>query len=104
MDWIAPDDFLPDHETVAWRRQALPGVVPNYRCNSMITVTEMVRAAMDVAALPDFLHNNLERLSEPLQGYDTALWLLTRPDCRALRSVATLFSELTRNIRLSAPH
>jgi DNA-binding transcriptional LysR family regulator len=104
MDWIAPDDFLPDHETVAWRRQALPGVVPSYRCNSMITVTEMVRAGMGVAALPDFLLSDLECLSEPLQGYDTALWLLTRPDCRALRSVATLFSELTRNIRLSAPH
>lgn len=102
MDWIAPDDFLPDHETVAWRRQQLPGVVPSYRCNSMITVTEMVRAGMGVAALPDFLVGDLQCLGEPLHGYDTALWLLTRPDCRALRSVATLFSELTRNIRLSA--
>lgn len=102
MDWIAPDDFLPDHQTVTWRRQQLPSVIPGFRCNSMMTVAQMVRAGMGVAALPDFMLEGLEHLGEPLHGYDTALWLLTRPDCRALRSVATLFSELTQNIRLSA--
>ncbi|EPJ78657.1 LysR family transcriptional regulator [Pseudomonas sp. CFII68] len=102
MTWIAPDDFLPDHPTVAWRRQRLPGVVPAYRCNSMLSVTELVRAGLGVAALPDFLideHQGLMPLGEPLEGYDTALWLLTRPDCRALRSVVTLFDELGRNLR-----
>ena len=102
MTWIAPDDFLPDHPTVAWRRQHLPGVVPAYRCNSMLSVTELVRAGLGVAALPDFLideNQGLRPLGEPLVGYDTALWLLTRPDCRALRSVVTLFDELGRNLR-----
>ncbi|MBT2296331.1 LysR family transcriptional regulator [Pseudomonas fluorescens] len=103
MAWIAPDDFLPDHPTVAWRRQHLPGVVPAYRCNSMLSVTELVRAGLGVAALPDFLigeNKGLTPIGEPLAGYDTALWLLTRPDCRALRSVVTLFDELGRNLRL----
>jgi len=104
MAWIAPDDFLPDHPTVIWRRQQLPGVIPTYRCSSMLSVAELVRAGMGVAALPDFLLGKcgpeLQRLSDPLSGYDTALWLLTRPDCRALRSVVTLFSELTRAIEL----
>lgn len=103
MTWIAPDDFLPDHPTVAWRRQHLPGVVPAYRCNSMLSVTELVRAGLGVAALPDFLlgdNQGLIPLGEPLAGYDTALWLLTRPDCRALRSVVTLFDELGRHLRL----
>jgi DNA-binding transcriptional LysR family regulator len=103
MSWIAPDDFLPDHPTVAWRRQHLPGVVPAYRCNSMLSVTELVRAGLGVAALPDFLINEKQGLmpiGEPLAGYDTALWLLTRPDCRALRSVVTLFDELGRHLRL----
>jgi len=103
MTWIAPDDFLPDHPTVAWRRQHLPGVMPAYRCNSMLSITELVRAGLGVAALPDFLMGDsqgLIPLGEPLEGYDTALWLLTRPDCRALRSVVTLFDELGRNLRL----
>ncbi|PBJ26964.1 HTH-type transcriptional regulator CynR [Pseudomonas ogarae] len=102
MIWIAPDDFLPDHPTVAWRRQHLPGVVPAYRCNSMLSVTELVRAGLGVAALPDFLideRQGLMPLGKPLEGYDTALWLLTRPDCRALRSVVSLFDELGRNLR-----
>jgi DNA-binding transcriptional LysR family regulator len=101
LTWIAPDDFLPDHPTVVWRRQHLPGVTPGYRCNSMLSVTELVRAGLGVAALPDFLiTEGLQALSEPLHGYDTALWLLTRPDCRALRSVVTLFDELGRALRL----
>lgn len=101
MDWIAPDDFLPDHPTVTWRRQALPGVNLAYRCSSMLAVAQLVRAGMGVAALPDFMlsEGELQRLGEPLQGYDTALWLLTRPDCRALRSVSALFSELTRTLK-----
>ena len=101
MDWIAPDDFLPDHPTVTWRRQQLPGVNLAYRCSSMLAVAQLVRAGMGVAALPDFMlrEGDLQRLGEPLEGYDTALWLLTRPDCRALRSVSTLFSELTRTLK-----
>jgi len=104
MSWIGPDDFLPDHPTIAWRRQELPSVALTYRCSSMLTVAQLVRAGMGVAALPDFLlgkDSAVIPISEPLVGYDTALWLLTRPDCRALRSVSTLFSELTRTIVLS---
>lgn len=105
LAWIAPDDFLPDHPTVVWRRQHLPSVVPSYRCNSMLSVAELARAGLGVAVLPGFLlgdRSRLEPLSEALPGYDTALWLLTRPDCRALRSVVTLFDELARAIRLPA--
>jgi DNA-binding transcriptional LysR family regulator len=37
LAWIGPDDFLPDHPTVAWRREHLPGVRLSYRCNSMLS-------------------------------------------------------------------
>ncbi len=101
LAWIAPDDFLPDHPTVAWRREHLPGVRPRYRCNSMLSVTELVRAGMGVAALPDFLlDGSLQPLGPALAGHDTALWLLTRPDCRALRSVVTLFEELGKHVQM----
>lgn len=102
LHWIAPDDFLPDHPTVTWRRQRLPEVKLAYRCSSMLAVAQLARAGMGVAALPDFMLRDagLQQLSGPLEGYDTALWVLTRPDCRALRSVSALFSELARTIRL----
>ena len=103
LAWIAPDDFLPDHPTVAWRREHLPGVRPSYRCNSMQSVAELVRAGLGVAALPDFLMGDgLQPLGPALAGHDTAVWLLTRPDCRALRSVVTLFDELGRHVQMKS--
>jgi len=106
LTWIAPDDSMPDHATVVWRRQRYPGVVPAYRCSSMLSVAQLTQAGLGVAALSDFLAGDfagLVRLSEPLGGCDSELWLLTRPDCRALRSVQTLFEELTRTVRIGTP-
>ena len=68
----------------------------------MLSVTQLVRAGLGVAALPDFLladGQGLQPLGPALTDYDTALWLLTRPDSRALRSVVTLFDELGRHLR-----
>lgn len=96
--WIAPDASMPDHATVVWRMRHLPGVTPTYRCSSTYAVAQLVRAGLGVAALPDFVlrgQPELQALSTPLPGCDTELWLLTRPDCRALRSVQTLFDELS---------
>ncbi|MGN0924376.1 LysR family transcriptional regulator [Ectopseudomonas mendocina] len=98
QSWIAPDESIPDHATVLWRLHDLPGVMPSYRCSSMYAVAQLTRAGLGVAALPDFILRNqqdLRALSAPLPGCDTELWLLTRPDCRALRSVQTLFEELS---------
>ncbi|MGY4493288.1 LysR family transcriptional regulator [Pseudomonas sp. TE3610] len=100
MNWIAADDFIPDHPGVAWRREQLPGVTPLYRASSMLAVAQMVRAGMGVAVLPQFLVGELTVLGEPLAGHDSALWVLTRPDCRSVRSVVTLFNELRTAVHL----
>ncbi|WP_175253520.1 LysR family transcriptional regulator [Pseudomonas sp. BMW13] len=105
QSWIAPDESMPDHTTVLWRLRELPGVMPSYRCSSMYAVSQLTRAGLGVAALPDFVlrsQPDLRALSEPLAGCDTELWLLTRPDCRALRSVQTLFEELGKALKTSA--
>ncbi|NWA01676.1 LysR family transcriptional regulator [Pseudomonas gingeri] len=103
LAWIAPDDSLPDHPTVTWRRQHLPGVRPAYRCNSILSVAELARAGLGVAVLPGFMINEAQGmrvLDGSVSCHESALWLLTRPDCRALRSVVTLFDELARSISL----
>lgn len=103
LSWIAPDDFLPDHPTVAWRRRAHPAVLPAYRCSTLLAAAGLARAGLGIAALPRFLldgDDGLEALGDALPGCATGLWLLTRPDCRALRSVSTLFEELGRTIAL----
>ncbi|NWD50682.1 LysR family transcriptional regulator [Pseudomonas gingeri] len=103
LAWIAPDDSLPDHPTVTWRHQHLPGVRPAYRCNSILSVAELARAGLGVAVLPGFMINEAQGmrvLDGSVSCHESALWLLTRPDCRALRSVVTLFDELARSISL----
>ena len=102
IPWISPDDSMPDHTSVIWRKQAFPGVLPSYRCSSMSAVSQLVAAGLGVAALTGFTVEGLgavERLSGPLEGCRTELWLLTRPDCRALRSVQTLLEALAPRLR-----
>lgn len=102
VPWITPDDSMPDHPTVAWRTQQHPDLIPRYQCSGMSTVAQLVSSGLGVAALADYMVPALpgvEALSDPLPGCDTQLWLLTRPDCRALRSVQTLFEELTPRLR-----
>ncbi|MNJ70569.1 LysR substrate binding domain protein [compost metagenome] len=93
---------MQDHPTVVWRSEHLPAVTPRYRCSSISAIAQLVTAGLGVAALPDYMAHTLpgvEPLSEALPGCDTEVWLLTRPDCRALRSVQTLFDELTPRLR-----
>ncbi|KPY93629.1 hypothetical protein ALO43_200025 [Pseudomonas tremae] len=93
---------MPDHPSVIWRKQAFPAVSPRYRCSNMSAVSQLVAAGLGVAAFTDFTIQvlaSVERLSEPLQGCSTDLWLLTRPDCRALRSVQTLLEALAPRLR-----
>ncbi|RMS60582.1 Regulatory protein LysR [Pseudomonas syringae pv. aceris] len=102
IPWISPDDSMPDHTSVIWRKQAFPGVLPSYRCSNMSAVSQLVAAGLGVAALTGFTVEGLgavERLSGPLEGCRTDLWLLTRPDCRALRSVQTLLEALAPRLR-----
>ncbi|BAN49877.1 putative LysR family transcriptional regulator [Metapseudomonas resinovorans NBRC 106553] len=104
LAWIGPDDFLPNHPSLVWRRQRYPEAQPAYRCSSMLSVAQLMRAGLGVAALPAFLvrgEAGLRVLEDDLPGCSSALWLLTRPDCRALRSVTSLFEELTRHIHLA---
>ncbi|MDF7793485.1 LysR family transcriptional regulator [Pseudomonas syringae] len=102
IPWISPDDSMPDHTSVIWRKQAFPGVLPSYRGSNMSAVSQLVAAGLGVAALTGFTVEGLgavERLSGPLEGCRTELWLLTRPDCRALRSVQTLLEALAPRLR-----
>jgi DNA-binding transcriptional LysR family regulator len=53
--WIAPDDALPDHPSVVWRKKHFPKVSPRYRVNSILTVAEFVAQNMGIGLLPVFL-------------------------------------------------
>ncbi|OOG43911.1 LysR family transcriptional regulator [Polaromonas sp. A23] len=102
--WVAPDDALPDHPSVVWRKRHFPKVAPRYRVNSILTVTEMVGQGMGIGLLPVFLargRNDLVALTDALDECQTELWLLTHTESRHLRRVSTVFSHLAKHIALA---
>lgn len=100
-DWIAPDDALPEHPSVLWRKRHLPKAVPRYRVNSILSVMELIGLGLGVGILPLFLAEGakgLVRLTEPLEDAETDLWLLTHPESRHLRRVSTVYTHLARTL------
>ncbi len=103
-DWIAPDDALPEHPSVVWRRKHFPKVSPTYRVSSILTVMELVAQDLGVGLLPIFLaqgHSELRALTSPLDECQTELWLLTHPESRHLRRVSTVFGHLSQQMALA---
>jgi DNA-binding transcriptional LysR family regulator len=102
-DWIAPDDALPEHPSVVWRKRHHPKAVPRYRVNSILSVLELVALGLGVGIVPLFLaeeRNDVVRLTEPLDECETELWLLTHPESRHLRRVAVVYSHLAQSVAM----
>jgi DNA-binding transcriptional LysR family regulator len=101
--WIAPDDALPEHPSVVWRRRQFPKVVPRYRVNSILTVMELVTLGLGVGVFPMFLARgraDLRRLTDVIEACQTDLLLLTHMESRHLRRVATVYAHLGQTLSL----
>ncbi|CAN5919697.1 LysR family transcriptional regulator [soil metagenome] len=103
-DWIAPDDALPDHPSVVWRRKHFAKVTPRYRVNSILTVMELVASGLGVGLLPVFLaqgRTDLAALTPVLDECQTELWLLAHPESRHLRRVSAVYGLLASRMALA---
>jgi DNA-binding transcriptional LysR family regulator len=101
--WVAPDDALPEHPSVRWRKKHFPKAVPTYRVSSILTVMELVAQGLGVGLLPLFLakgRSDLRPLTGVLEDGQTELWLLTHPESRHLRRVAAVYAHLARELAL----
>lgn len=101
--WIAPDNALPDHPSVTWRKRQFPKVIPTYSVNSIVTVLEFVAKGLGVGVLPLFLvrgRSDLIQLTDVIDASQTDLWLLAHPESKHSRRVMTVFSHLSQNLRL----
>lgn len=102
-DWIAPDDALPEHPSVIWRKRHFPKVAPHYRVSSILSVLELVALGFGVGIVPLFLadrRSDVVRLTEPLDECETELWLLTHPESRHLRRVGAVYSHLAQALNM----
>lgn len=101
--WIAPDDALPDHPSVRWRKKRFPKAQPTYRVNSLLTVMELVARGAGVGVLPIFLaqgRSDLRPLTGSLADCETELWLLTHPESRHLRRISAVYGHLADAVQL----
>jgi DNA-binding transcriptional LysR family regulator len=103
LPWAVPDDALPDHPSVHWRRKHLPKVVPRLETNSILAVMEAVAAGLAIGIVPLFLaraYADVIALTEPLDECESDLWLLAHPESRHLRRIAVVASGLAERIEL----
>lgn len=103
VDWVAPDDALPEHPSVVWRKRHFPKVQPRYRVHSILSVLELVALGMGVGIVPLFLaqgRKDVVQLTEPLEDCQTELWLLAHPESRHLRRVSAIYSHLSQSIKM----
>jgi len=70
--------------------------------SALMSVFDLVRGGLGVAALPCYLGENsaeLVRLQEPESGFNSELWLLSHPDIRRSAKVHAFFEFATKEIR-----
>ncbi|MBA2961832.1 MULTISPECIES: LysR family transcriptional regulator [Ramlibacter] len=103
LDWIAPDDAMPDHPSVRWRRQHLQKVAPRHLVDGIVSVADAITAGLGVGIVPLFMlavEPQLKALTPPLEGCESSLWLLAHPESRHLRRIAAVYQHLGDGIRL----
>jgi DNA-binding transcriptional LysR family regulator len=104
IPWITPDDALPEHPSVVWRKKHFPQVMPSYQVSSILTVAELVAQGMGIGLLPMFLaqqRKDLRALSDEIEECQTQLWLLTHTETRHLRRVSAVYGHLSQALQLA---
>lgn len=103
LPWAVPDDALPDHPSVRWRRKHLPKVTPRLEVHGILAVMEAIAAGLAIGIVPLFLaeaYAEVTALTEPLAECETDLWLLAHPESRHLRRIAVVAAGLAEVLRL----
>lgn len=102
-DWIAPDEAMPEHPSVRWRRKQMPKLAPRHLVDGIVSVVDAIKAGLGVGVVPLFMLDGepqLVALSKPLEGCESQLWLLAHPESRHLRRIAAVYQHFAQSIRL----
>jgi DNA-binding transcriptional LysR family regulator len=103
QDWIAPDEAMPEHPSVRWRRKHFPKLAVRHLVDGIVAVVDAVKAGLGVGIVPLFMleqEPQLVALAEPLQACESELWLLAHPESRHLRRIAAVYQHFADHIRL----
>jgi DNA-binding transcriptional LysR family regulator len=101
--WIAPDEALPDHPSVQWRRRHFPKLQPRLLVDGITGVADAVAAGVGIGIVPVFVaaaDARLKPVTDTLDGCESELWILAHPESRHLRRIATVYQALVDGIAL----
>ncbi|MBX3655965.1 MAG: LysR family transcriptional regulator [Ramlibacter sp.] len=103
QDWVAPDEAMPEHPSVRWRRKALPRTTPRHLVDGIVGVADALHCGLGVGVLPLFMlpqMPSLVALTDPLADCESRLWLLAHPESRHLRRIAAVYQHLAASVQL----
>ena len=95
--WIAVDDSLSQHRSLAWLAKRVPLAAVALRCASFMTVAHACAAGLGLAVLPCMVGDampQLARVGERLAELDTEAWLLTHADLRDTSRIRVVLDVL----------
>lgn len=102
-EWVAPDDAMPEHPSVRWRRRNFPKLEPRVLVDGIVNVADAIKAGAGVGIVPLFMlahEGDLVALSKPLENCESQLWLLAHPESRHLRRIEAVYQHFVQAIRL----
>lgn len=103
LPWIAPDEGMPEHPSVRWRRRQWPKLAPALLVDGIVGVVDAIESGLGIGIVPLFMlgrERALVALSEPLEDCESQLWLLAHPESRHLRRIAAAYQHFAQAIRL----
>ena len=103
LPWIAPDEALPEHPSVRWRKRHLPKLQPRFLVDGITDVADAIAAGLGIGIVPRFMlaqTPGIVALTEELEGCESALWLLAHPESRHLRRIAVVYQALAEGVAM----
>ncbi|MCQ4158610.1 LysR family transcriptional regulator [Roseomonas sp. GC11] len=101
--WVLPGEALSGMRPLQRRAAGIPPERVALRCDSVLGLTEAVRAGLGVGYLPCYAGDaraGLQRLAPPEPELAGTLWLLTHPDLRQTPRVRAVMDHLAEAVLL----
>ena len=102
LPWIGWDPAFNARMIDAWMDKHVPPEQIRFRVNSAISQFTMAEVGCGACILPVVygdLSNELVRLSENLEGFDTSVWLLTHRDLKRNGRVQAFFDHIYQGLK-----
>jgi DNA-binding transcriptional LysR family regulator len=97
--WIAVDDSLSQHRSLAWLKRHVPLHDVPMRCSSFMSVAHACASGLGLAVLPCCVGDalpSLARAGDRLTELDTDAWLLTHADLRDTARIRVVLDVLQK--------